>query len=572
MDAEPHGRDGRDIGAPEGSATRELTVREVLALPVIRAGLPEVVAGADALGNRVRWVHTFDLGSGAKRLLRGRDLVLTTGVGWPGDDEHQTAYVDELVRAGAAGIVLELGRRFRHAPRAVVHACRGLGLPFVVLHRETAFIEVTEAAHRQILARHVEALDARGTVHTVFSTLALQGSPPDFMVSQVSRMLRCPVVLEDLGHAVVSYAQRDLTGHELLHDWERRSRLATAKPLFTGAPVERTAVLGPEHWLVTPVAARGRHWGRLVALPGPEHPAGRALVLEQAAVALSLSRAADPAERHWSRLIDRRLFSSLVEGRWVQTADLRAEWEAAGVPVGDATLLPCVVAVFGTDHGQVSADEQLLDAAVTAMASAGHAAHGTVTAEPGHPAVLLLVAAAPGRAPAPAPFAGLPAVLARGLPAGYGVRLVSGAPCDDLDQLADSVRDALTAARGLGPFGTQPEDATGQPLRAQGHRLGTLMRQIGTTPPIRDFVERSLGPVLDHDTRAGTDLAATLRAYLNHPGNRSRAASEVGVARSVFYQRLATIQQLLGVDLGNGETVAGLQAAFLAHDVLGREP
>ena len=60
-------------------------------------------------------------------------------------------------------------------------------------------------------------------------------------------------------------------------------------------------------------------------------------------------------------------------------------------------------------------------------------------------------------------------------------------------------------------------------------------------------------------------LLRVLRAYLEHPTNRSLAAQRARLSRSVFYQRLALIEELLGVDLTNGTVIATLTVALLAR-------
>ena len=92
------------------------TVAEVLDLDAVRRGRPEVVAGAGSLDRPVRWAHVSELVDIAG-LLRGGELILTTGVALPGDEADLAAYVADLDNVGAAGLVVELGRRFRHALR-----------------------------------------------------------------------------------------------------------------------------------------------------------------------------------------------------------------------------------------------------------------------------------------------------------------------------------------------------------------------------------------------------------------------------------------------------------------------
>ena len=67
-------------------------------------------------------------------------------------------------------------------------------------------------------------------------------------------------------------------------------------------------------------------------------------------------------------------------------------------------------------------------------------------------------------------------------------------------------------------------------------------------------------PLIAHDRADGTghsgDLVRVLAAALAHPANRSLAAQRARLSRSVFYQRIALIEELLGVDLTDGETTA----------------
>src|ERR1700735_436204 len=88
-----------------------ITLREVLSLDVVRRGLPVVVAGADGLDVPVRWVHAVEVTDDVARLLRGGELILSTGIALPESDSALASYVAELAAAGGAGVAIELGGR-----------------------------------------------------------------------------------------------------------------------------------------------------------------------------------------------------------------------------------------------------------------------------------------------------------------------------------------------------------------------------------------------------------------------------------------------------------------------------
>jgi len=52
---------------------------------------------------------------------------------------------------------------------------------------------------------------------------------------------------------------------------------------------------------------------------------------------------------------------------------------------------------------------------------------------------------------------------------------------------------------------------------------------------------------------------------LAHPANRTAAAAASHLSRSVFYQRIALIEQLLDMDLDDGETQTALHLALLVR-------
>lgn len=112
--------------APAGRAP---TLADVLALPVLAAGQPQVVTGLAELDRPVRWVHITELTDPAS-FLKGGELVLTTGMPLPEDAAGVRRYVDELTEVGAAALVIELVRRFHRPPDALVQACRARGLPW----------------------------------------------------------------------------------------------------------------------------------------------------------------------------------------------------------------------------------------------------------------------------------------------------------------------------------------------------------------------------------------------------------------------------------------------------------
>ena len=533
------------------------TVADALEVASLQAGIPEVLAGS--VDVPVRWVHVSD-SERVAALLDGGELLLTTGAGWPGGADALTRLADELADAGLAGIVLELGTRFAVVPPALVAACRARELALVTLDREVKFVTVTEEVHRRIIAGQVEALQERQRLHELFTGLSLRGAPVEIVVRETARALGAPVVLEDLAHELVFADTAHRPEAEVLASWTSRSRR-----------------LDPE-WTRVPVAARGTRWGELVALPGPPHPAGRATVLEQAATALALSRLAD-GEGAWSRLRAEGLIAAVLGERYTTVADIEARLEASGFPLRGRALH---VAVGRRETTTATRDDRH---------TMGRSAHGSGE-NPRRSAQAVQIVTDPlgrsadpgGRGTIPAGRGAVPAGRAGGgdvrtlsadigeerillvsLPAGSRIpesllaELGSGAvgdPCASTGELLAAIPVVRRLARQAAP---------GELLRVADRPLARLAAELSGDHRLQEHSARLLAPLIRHDDATDGDLLRVLRAIVAHPGNRTAAAAASHLSRSVFYQRLDLIADLLGADLDDGETLSALHLALLAH-------
>ncbi|MCP2366366.1 purine catabolism regulator [Agromyces flavus] len=525
---------------------------EILALDAVAAGVPEVLVGGPALDARVRWLHVSD-SAGVARLLNGGELLLSTGSGWPAEPAELRALLAGLVEAGIAGLVLELGAHYRYVPAVVVDAAAEHGLALAALHREVKFVALTEAVHRRIISEQTAALHARDEVRERFTALALRGAPADHIVQQLARTLGAPVVLENLAHEVVAADLPPEAEEELLGGWQLRSRDAHRRASLGGGAM--VAAARPDAWLIVPVEARGIRWGHVIAMPGPAHPAGRTSVLEQGAIALALGRLADADDDTWARIGRQRLVEHLLTGRFGTAGGASARLASAGFALTGADLYGVVASGRVADGTVDEAARRLGGRALEGRPQAGGA--------PASARVLLLSLPAGTRFD-DAAARGFAAALA-GSDAGgadaAGVALAIGRQAHDLDGLLVSVQEALDLART--PL---PAKARGPVVRrSQDRPLVRLVTSLRDDHRLQELGEHMLAPLIEHDLARGGDLLDVLGAMLAHPGNRTAAAQASHLSRSVFYQRLALIGDLLDVDLDDGETLTALHLALLVR-------
>lgn len=537
------------------------TVGQILALDVVRRGQPRVLACAGRLGTRVRWVHAIELADAA-RLLRGGEMVLTTGIALPADGAAVAGYVADLAAVGVSALAVELGRRYTGGlPPEFAAAAREHGLPLIVFEREIPFIEITEAVHGRIIDSQLEQLRASARLHEVFTDLAVAGAGPTEIVRQAALLAGRPVILTDLEHHVLACEPAGADPARLLAGFEARSRLV--------APGARTAYDAPSGWLVTMVGARGEDWGRVVLVCGETPSPADMVLVERAATTLALARLLTRRQEGLLRQAHSALFGTILARGDADPDQAAVRARALGVPVTGRRLLPLVLRFPGTGPG-LAAQARVLEAAEAAAEAcrAHHVPALAGTLDESRAAALLSVGR--GTEPDRVLATVCSAIQARirqqdgRSPGGGAGEVVIGA--GSAVESMREVRRALLEARQVADAAARaPADPGGHPYaRLADLRLRGLLHMLNGDARLATFTDRELGPLLAYDAAHGTTLTGVLAAYLEAGGNKAQAAARAHLSRPTLYGRLRHIERILGVSLEAAESRVCLHVALLA--------
>ena len=532
-----------NLQTPPASPAMPVTVREVLALPVVRRAVPEVLAGQDMLDREIRWVHSGEVPNMAS-LLKGGELLLTTGMGIGNGKAERKRFIATLANRGIAALAVELGTALDRVPDSLIEAAERHDLCLIAFHREVRFVEITEAVHREIIDQGGELLRRGDALHRRFTALLLSGAKvPDVLV-ELSRFIANPVVLERAGHGIAYHVCHEADDATVLSAWTSFRHGHAAAP----EAMQEQVPMGDE-----------TSWGRLVALAVDSPLRAQDRVAVERAVGLIALELARTREEESLASRQRGDFLSGLTTTRASEPELRGRARELGFLDSQSALLPIAVSRAPDATGGGEAEEPNWQQALADLRAALDRQGVPVLAgsDAGGEQLLLVLGLADredrGR------HADLVAsTLAAAAPAGVAAIVCVGPAAETWLDTGKGLRDATEALLPAAQGDPRPwHDVS----TADTDRLLWVLRE---QPALRRFTELQLRPLIERDSRGQAKLMPTLAAFCRHGGRKAETARALHIERQSLYHRLARIEETLEVDLSDGETVLGLYLALRA--------
>jgi len=485
-----------------------ISIRELSQLPHLQVSF---VAGAGGADRAVSWVHTSDLPNSWEWHGSG-ELLLSNGTGLPAGPAGQAAFVTRLSGTGASGLALGMGMTGPPVTAELVQRCDELDLPFLTVPFNVPFTAVVRAvasANEQDESRQLS------------------------MVARLYELLRQNIgasagMLDRLGSELgVNLTLVDPETGLSLQDISEPSEFATE--LVAGFALHGRALPG---MLVLRYADAAAGVPAAVAVSVPaERPIALVVVptrgempstvlLQHAAAGAALEVAQHSAKRERRRREGAELFAQLLD-RGLPEAVAERELGGFGLSVAEAIIVALRLP---------AGDREPL------AASTIHTPHLTLLRPP-H--LLLLM-----------PDVGLSDAIA-------SAPIGRSAPIVTVGRIPEAVGEAVWVL--------VAEETGGGVSTRFGDNLSMSPR---TPSEARRITESILGEILRHDARTGSDLVATLEAFLDCDRSWQRAAEQLGVHKQTLGYRLRKIETLTGQGFVTTADLAQWWLALRAHRML----
>lgn len=489
-----------------------ITVRDITEAPHLEVGASAGLAGLDRV---VRWAHVTELPDPV-RWLRGGELVLTVGLGMGRSGQERRAYVRKLRDAGCVGLAFAIDVWLGGTiPPEILDEGDRLGFPILRVEGQTSFIAVVETVADHYAAERTREQGRVLTAQDAMARAALRSGPAGVMRELASATSGACLLLDRNGMTSRAVPASEPSWHSLV----RAEVLGAAR-----TPGMRVLADAGAAILLQTLGTTGRTLGWLALRCEESSPNVRVLANHAASLlAVDLLHSRDAR---------RALFGE-------RAPLLRAA--ALGRPVGVPLTLPpppWEVVCYRT------ADPRTLDAAADALVDVlgdTGAAGDSGLCHLGEVLVAVL------------PETGRPHAGERLLALLEGVSAAGACRARGPSELASAVARGRGAVPSEGYRNVDEADAW------------ALLRSSVPESGSRAFTEAVLGGVVEHDARNGTDLAHTLRHYLDNSAHVEGTARELGVHRNTLRARLRTAERVLGRDLREPRTRLEVWTALSLH-------
>ena len=496
---------------PDAGVTRHVTVEDLLRSPALEL---RVIAGSAGLGRRVSWAHVSELEDPTPWLL-GSELIMTTGIGVPGQPSAQVRYLERLDNAGVAGLALSAKLHVPPLDHSFIEVAERRSFPILEVPLPVPFIAIAQAVAAAVQADIGQGLSAQLRVFGSLRWLTVEGLSAAEVVSR----------LESLSGFTFYLCDPDL------------------RPLLIGVPAPPPnladriplALDGPPTVLdgyILPVPTPGGPAGLLLAQRRPDVTSGDLAVVQHvatvAALLVSIARHEQETLRREGAEILAEMLGGVVDGATARRRLARSGFDPTGL-----------LQLFAVRAGSSATEDVILDSRLT-----GSGIPHMLLRQRGQTLALL-----PDDPDVRGVVAALPDVVA-----GASRAFEGGGPLDL------SRREALWAAARAGEAGggliQYGHDAAGRWLAEDGAALRALTTDV-------------LGKVITYDRAHPTRLMATVRTWMERDRRSDEAARALGIHVNTLAYRLRRFELISGRDLAATSDLAEIWLALRASDEVG---
>jgi PucR family transcriptional regulator, purine catabolism regulatory protein len=517
-----------------------ITVNDILKSKPFKSSI--VVAGRNGLTKPIEWAHVLEV-THCREYVNGREIVLTTGAGWI-KEEDPYLFVKQLIEKKVSALCIQLGSKFNRfdnigdIPEIILRKAEDNDFPIVVFpkHAECRYVDLMRSLHSMIINTNYKIFQDQELFLQKLHPIIIEPHSPE----DILRLIH--------NHLKVNVAYIPFKGKALFVPPVSKSEQITIKSYLDSK--EQNSVVSMQKGEVNFAYKQVKAYGQTIAhivIHSDEYKLSNFdfMVLEKCSVVLGQDLLVDLLSREKERQNKEKWVLRWLEGK-LKTHEIEQMLQAAEPYIQPTGVVACVVNCTSTDHQQNQANEMLLN--VTAIARTIFCQQGfsLMWQKNSQRLVYILIDTLDTKTWKSRINKALQDVANLFLSSSSDdterkIFFSIGKLYDKLNKLPESLSNANIAQHIRLKFNHSG------PVYYDDLHVYRMILLLENSASTESFVNDYLGPLLD-DENPDNSLLKTLIALRDCQYNKKDAAEKLLIARQTLYQRIKTIESLLGED------------------------
>ena len=546
-----------------------ITVEEALKLPAFKGS--KLIAGAKGRYNIIKYVDVMEVPD-AVNWVREDEMLLTTVFAIKNDVKAQEDLIVKMAKIKASALCIKPGRFIDKIPRKMLKLAEELGLPIIELPPEVPYIDIINQVLSRILSKKASTLELINRIHTSLTDVVLEGGGLQAICRKLSKLTGYPIVILNSNNNIVAYSAERKEIYNVINHLRLMKEFENYKE--SRSPTTRIFEYQGERTVVTPIVIEKKIYGFLIML-GHDATTKELNIkaLEQGAIVAALEFLKEKNVQEIKKRLMKDLINDLLEGN-TSNPDLLRErahyfgWDLESgmqVVVIDIEQPKNKSSREGT--GSLSGFKNcFLDVIKITVKKVDPRA--IVTDKSGRIVVLV----------------NIPEECKKSLNTLYSytkevasdiqqeiasnledvnINLGIGRYYENVEGISKSYKEALEAVY-LG------KKILGSNKVIHFDDLGVykILLDMHDKNQLQEFALNYLGPLIEYDKKWGTDLITTLEAYIKNDKKICKTADELFVHRNTVRYRIERINDILGVDLEDGDMLFNIYFSLKALKIV----
>ncbi|RNB79616.1 PucR family transcriptional regulator [Brevibacillus fluminis] len=502
------------------------TVERLLQLPVFKGA--KVMAGHAGLTNEIYYIDSMEMPD-LTGWLRPNELILTTGYSFRHEPMMLCRLLDEMHRVGGSAVGIKTRRVLQEVPGEALQKSNLYNIPLFDIPLEVPFIDMTHTVMDKILQRQAYMLREVREVNQQFTNMVLNRRTTELVVL-VGHLLSCEAAVLNQDEEVESCTARFVS-----------AAIVEKRPIQVGSRV--TGYLA-----ITRALADSEHFEQMC--------------LDHAITVLAIEFTIRQSQQLHREREQESFLVELFSGSAHQEDLLRYRAKQLGIPAGTNQYV-----IVMRIHSKGEEITKLYNHYLQRINKLGaYARKGVIINDS------LIVLCATAQSDAEKQKEEVSHLLAEltqkteEIGTHFQLSVGIGGTREQLADVPESCKEAQKAIA-IGQH-TLPKQEV---IHFHEVLVEDLLLDVSDHPVLASLTSMLIEPVVAYDKEYGTELFATLGAFLRSGGNTKRVAEELFIHRNSVLYRLERISEILQTDLNDAEVRFRLDVAMRAWKTRGAD-